>query len=240
MKFLPFKVHPRLFAMLALSFVIATIIGTVSHELGHCSVAKILGYDVELHYASMTNSNYFEEHHLEAYYDKHIDKIMSKEPSVEKETFKNLYERGKIENLLIILGGPLQTIIVGSIGLMWLYYHRKKIMAKAELSVKEWFAVIVAFFWSRQLFNLLSGMLSFISSKAFPKGGDESRISLYFGVPVSTVDVITGMVSLALLLWVIFYIIPINQRLSFILAGMAGSALGFVIWMQWIGPVVLP
>lgn len=180
------------------------------------------------------------EHDLENYYDKNIDKIMSKKPSVEKEKFKRLYETGKKESLLIVLGGPIQTMITGTIGLLWLWYNRKKIAVKAELSLKEWIAVLIAFFWSRQLFNLLTGLLFYVLRGTVSKMDDESRIGLYFGAPVGTVNIATGLVSLVLLLWVIFFIIPKNQRLSFILAGCAGSLFGFIIWMQWIGPVVLP
>jgi len=240
MKFLPLKVHPRLFAMLALSFVIATIVGTVSHEAGHCTVAKALGYDVELHYASMDNSNYFEEHDLETYYDKHIDKIMSKESSLEKATFTNLYETGKKESLLIILGGPLQTMITGTIGIVWLWYHRKKIMAKTELSVKEWFAVFIAFFWSRQIINELICIYEYVVHGAILPNGDEAKISRQWDLPVNTINIVTGIIGTVLLIWVTFSIIPKQQRFSFILAGVAGSALGVVIWFMWVGPIILP
>ena len=249
MKFLPLKVHPRLFALLALSFVIATIVGTVSHEAGHYVVGKSYGYNVKLHYAAVGFGSPTSQElaKFDSLYKADEKKILAKESSPEKEYFLKYraslsvkFDTKKHDDILFTLGGPLQTMITGTIGILWLWYHRKKIVAKTELSVKEWLAVIVAFFWSRQLFNLLTGLLSYISNGSFPKRGDEARISNYFHLPVGSVNIATGLVSLVLLLWVIFYIVPKDQRLSFILAGFAGSVLGFVIWMQWIGPVVLP
>jgi hypothetical protein len=42
--------------ILTIVFILFTAIGTVSHEYGHISVAKIYGYETSLHYGSM---NYY-------------------------------------------------------------------------------------------------------------------------------------------------------------------------------------
>lgn len=39
--------------LIILCFILFTIIGTLSHELGHIVPAKILGYQTTLHYGSM-------------------------------------------------------------------------------------------------------------------------------------------------------------------------------------------
>lgn len=43
----------HLFIWLFLSFIGATVIGTLSHELGHYVVAESLGYDAQIHYGAM-------------------------------------------------------------------------------------------------------------------------------------------------------------------------------------------
>jgi hypothetical protein len=240
MKLAPLKVHARLFAMLALSFVIATIISTVSHEAGHCAVAKALGYDVTLHYASMNHSSYLKEHDLENYYNKHINKMISKEPSPERTRFTQLYATGKKESILIILGGPLQTYITGSIAMLWLWYHRKKMFLKGYLTTKDWFVVIIAFFWSRAVITELICIYYYFVERRLLKGGDEAKISHYLGLPVNSLNTIMGIIGALFLLWVTFCIVPKQQRFTFILAGIAGSALGAAIWFLWIGPLILP
>lgn len=51
---LQFTLKPRLFALLALGFVVATIVGTLSHEAAHLYAAKFYGLEPELHYASVS------------------------------------------------------------------------------------------------------------------------------------------------------------------------------------------
>lgn len=38
-------------------FIVFTVIGTLSHEMGHIAIARILGYKTTLHYGSM---NYYD------------------------------------------------------------------------------------------------------------------------------------------------------------------------------------
>jgi len=249
MKFLSLKVHPRLFAMLALSFVIATIVGTVSHELGHFVVGKSQGYNVKLHYSSVgfTDPTPREMAKFDSLYKADEKKILAIETSAEKEYFlkyrqslSTYYDTKKHNPIWFRLGGPLQTLLTGTIGILWLWYHRKKIVAKTELTVKEWFAVIVAFFWSRAIINEIICIYYYIVNNEVLKDGDEAHLSLYFGLPANTVNSVTGIIGAVLLLWVTFKLVPKQQRFTFILAGIAGSALGVVIWFLWIGPVVLP
>lgn len=44
-------IDKKLFLNLSLTFILFTIVGTLSHEFGHYAVAKILGYDAHINYA---------------------------------------------------------------------------------------------------------------------------------------------------------------------------------------------
>ena len=46
--------NKKLFLYLTLTFIVATVVGTLSHEFGHYIVAKSLGYDADIHYAFTT------------------------------------------------------------------------------------------------------------------------------------------------------------------------------------------
>jgi len=48
------KKENQLLLLLIVAFILATIIGTVSHESGHYFVAKYLGYDAKIHYSYTT------------------------------------------------------------------------------------------------------------------------------------------------------------------------------------------
>lgn len=233
------QLHPRLFAFIALGFVIATIVGTVSHELGHIAVARSLGYRTTLRYASMQHNMEDKMDSLGTYYDKHHDKIMARADSPDKSYFTEKYAQLNADGNLINWGGPAQTMLTGTIGLIVLWFRRKKIAA-AGMKVADWFWVILAFFWSRQLANLLIVLFFYLRRGKYAGNGDETKISIYYHWPFVTLNAITGMLAAAILTYVVFHIIPKQQRLTFIAAGAAGSVLGWVVWMEWIGPVMLP
>lgn len=233
------QLHPRLFAFIALGFVIATIVGTVSHELGHIAVARSLGYRTTLRYASMQHNMEDKMDSLGTYYDKHHDKIMARADSPEKSYFTEKYAQLNADGNLINWGGPAQTMLTGTIGLIVLWFRRKKIAA-AGMKVADWFWIILSFFWSRQLCNFIVGCLHFIKKHRWGAHDDESRLSLYMHLPVITIGTVTCIVAATILTYVVFFIIPKQQRLTFIAAGAAGSVLGWVVWMEWIGPVMLP
>jgi hypothetical protein len=230
--------HPRLFALLALGFIIATIAGTVSHELGHIAVAKSLGYDTTLHYGSMEDNLAEKWQPGAAYYKAHEAAIAAKPPSAEKEYFMAQRQAFGRHMFLITLGGPLQTMLTGTVGIVLLWSGRKKITGHG-LTVGSWLFVFLAFFWSRQVFNCGIALLGLVLKGRAGGTGDEYNIDQYLGLPLMATNLITAAVALPLLLWVAFCIIPKPQRVTFIASGIAGSALGFWIWMYWLGPVVL-
>ncbi len=56
------KIDIKYLKFITLGFVLFTIIGTISHELGHIIVAKSLGYETALYYGSM---NYYPKGYLD-------------------------------------------------------------------------------------------------------------------------------------------------------------------------------
>ena len=235
------SLYPRPFALLALGFILCTIFGTVSHELGHIAAAKYFGYETELHYASM---NYDSPERQEFWnrYERDKEYIDSPDDSPQKQAFyqyrKQMEERVKCKASFITLGGPVQTMLTGTIGFLVLWFRRKKIFSKKYLNVGEWAAVLLAYFWSRQVFNFLMSLPALATGANM--GGDEPRLSYYLGLPPWAFGLVTFIIGSALLLWVTFRLIPQKYRFTFIVAGLAGSAAGWFVWMHWLGPVMLP
>ena len=60
---------------LILSFIIFTIIGTVSHELGHYTVAKILGHEASINYAHTRHVDVNSRTQLDQIYAKYSNEI---------------------------------------------------------------------------------------------------------------------------------------------------------------------
>jgi hypothetical protein len=120
----------KLFFYLSSGFILFTVIGTLSHELGHYMMAIALGYDASINYGYTHWSIPGDSNFVSHYYDEE----------------------------LITLAGPLQTIFTGTIGFIFLFGKRKNISLDSELDHTQWFLVFLALFWLRELFNFLTGI----------------------------------------------------------------------------------
>lgn len=233
------SVNPRLFALLSLGFVLATIVGTVTHEMGHYVMMKRYGFNPTIHYASASYGYNPEYEKFSNFYEVHKEKIQSTQDSPEKEYFQNKIRERNRQFFIITLGGPVQTMLTGTVGILLLWLYRKKLYSNGKLKPLAWLAVFLAFFWSRQVFNFLMSIPDIFKERRYYRS-DEPKISLYLDLPHWAFGMATAVIGAILLIWVVFYVIPKKQRLSFLCAGLVGSALGWFLWMDVLGPVVLP
>lgn len=207
------KVQIRAFLFFVLAFMICAVVGTVSHEYGHIVVAELLGYETELHYGSM-------------------DYVSDRETS--------FFEKAEHDGFAITLGGPVQTMLTGSIGLMILFF-RKEAIKVSGLGMYDWVGVFLSLFWLREVFNGAVGIgLGLLSGSGIYFGGDEAEISAALGLSQGALPLILGLAGLTISLYVIFRVVPSQMRNAFIGAGFIGATGGFILWMFIVGPVVLP
>lgn len=139
----------------------------------------------------------------------------------------------------ITIAGPAQTIITGTVGLWLLWFRRKKINSRNYLKFHEWLFVFLAFFWSRQLANCLFGIFYLINGKD-SSWSDEGNIAAYLDVSHWAIDIPGAALATIAILWVVFKIIPLQERFTFLTAGLIGSIIGWIVWMKSFGPVILP
>lgn len=122
----------------------------------------------------------------------------------------------------------------------FLYDFKNEIITKAKLSIKHWVLVFMTMLWLRQIANASIGVLVYIFQGRVMQKGDESSVSLKLGLPVYTLDFLTGFGGLVIVSIVIFKFIPLSQRFTFILSGLVGGVLGYILWMEILGPKILP
>lgn len=202
------KIDWKLFAFLALGFVAATIIGTLSHEFGHFAVAEALGYDSSIHYGYTSYDG-----------DKPV-----------------VYP----DYIWVTMGGPLQTMLTGTIGLSALLLALKKYRDSEKLDFWKWFWIFICLFWLRQTANFATALPAIMNGRINRSRADELRLDLYFGLPRPTVMTITAAIGCAVLAFVVFRVIPLEQRLTFLLSGLVGGILGYVFWLGFFGKYILP
>jgi hypothetical protein len=215
-------------------FVILPTVGTLSHEAGHIAVARWLGYETRLHYASM--SVFTDPGAVYA-------GRCGLPPAGEADLAAYAECRGQEEHresLLISLGGPLQTMLTGTIGLVWLLWDRRK-RADKPLGRAGWCAVLLSVLWSRQVFNQLRYGLDWMQGEIdVPTGGDEEWISHLLGIPHWSMLAASGLIGLIVCSVVVGYGVPAPQRRPLLIGGIAGAVAGYVLWMGLIGPYLLP
>lgn len=234
------KFNSRVFLSLLFGFVLCTIVGTVSHEGGHWVVSKYFGNTPKVHYASTSLGFEAKAIEFETFYEKNKSKILSREESPEKEKFIAMSKNAQEERFLITLGGPVQTMLTGNIGFLILWFNRKEIYRKYNLTFKIWLSIFLSFFWSRQILNFICSLDTVFEIERRVYRSDEPWLSQYLELPHWVFGLITCIVGILLLSWVFFKIVPIHQRLTFLLAGISGSALGWYLWMYKLGPFILP
>ena len=212
-----------------------TVIGTLSHELGHITMAELLGNDAKLFYGSMTSApeGYWEDEDVIAFqkfFEDNREKLEANPTERKKllepyfKPIEEKYPRNPSRSILITIGGPLQTILTSIIGLFMLYFRKSK--HKSEFKVLDWLGV--------------QGLLVEVFGKVEFYAGDEFGISKYLGWNIWALPSIMMIIGTAVSLYVIFKVIPIRYRFSFILAGLVGGLSGFAIWFGYLGPILLP
>ena len=232
----------RLACILVAGFVAFTVIGTLTHELGHIAFAKAFGYRTSLHYGYMQ----YHEHPLHAEYyvidRKYTEAIQANEPFSEWQRKEELEQIFKTYSLWITMGGPIQTIITGSLGFIFLYRKRKRIVQRGMQWV-DWLLVFLSLFWLRELFNPITGLVRAIvqgTYNPFSGRSDELSLARDLGWWEGSISMPLALIAAFIGVYVIFKILPKTYRFTFILAGLVGGMFGFFFWLEWLGPVVMP
>lgn len=225
--------------ILSITFIAFTVVGTLSHEYGHILVAKYLGYKTKLHYGSMNYDNNLQDK-IDAIYFRNEASILNEKPFPEKELFEKLIRKSFYDTLAVRIGGPVQTILTGTIGFILLLFRRNKILQNG-MKILDWSYVFLSLFWLREVFNLIMSVSSAIlNGKKNYFGGDETKIAIMLEIQQGSIAIPLAFIGLCIALFVIFKIIPKEQRLVFISSGFLGGIAGFILWLRILGPIVMP
>lgn len=247
------KIDIKSLIILSAVFILFTVIGTISHEYGHIVVAKYYGYETSLHHASMNYypKGYLEDKDLKAYdslseaywsidYESWPNEVREAYQNHRKKLDERYWSELKDKGLYVTIGGPVQTITTGIIGLMLLFFRKKSIRTQG-FKFLDWLAVFLGLFWLRQVFNLVHSIgREIIAPDGRWFGGDEYHIAKGLNLWPGAISVILGAMGLLVSAYIIFYFVPKNLRLTLILSGFIGGISGFVLWMNILGPMILP
>ncbi|MBW7844141.1 MAG: hypothetical protein H3C45_00550 [Bacteroidia bacterium] len=233
------KFDYKAFIFLTLTFILMTVIGTLTHELGHYSVSKYLGYEASINYQ---RSSYWDNDLNEYFkhsYDKYSNEIKNNLDFPGKQKYQTTIKKYQADNFWIILGGPLQTILTGSIGFLLLLLFRKKCFTTDNVKLTGWTLIFISLFWLRQVANLFMAIMTFIVKGQPFLSGDEMRLAYYLDINIWIIQVITGLFGIAIL-FIVLKLLPKSLVLTFLLSGLTGGLLGYYLWLIKFGQYIMP
>jgi hypothetical protein len=241
MKLLTLSFDFRLFVWLAIGFIAFTVIGTVSHESGHYLMARCFGYEAKIHYASTDiHDNQKDWLFLKSVWQKYSYEIRSNKPFPEKERFEKIHSKHQRAGVWLTAGGPLQTMLTGTIGLILLILIRKRYFSVERLSLGLWLLIFITLFWLRQTANLLVVLPKSIIHGSISGHGDEFGLARHFHLPVWSILTVSALIGVVILLVVIFKFVPLKQRITFMTAGLVGGVSGYLLWLVFFGEILMP
>jgi hypothetical protein len=144
------------------------------------------------------------------------------------------------DELLLLLGGPFETFLVGAVGLSILYFTRQSYHYVQKLSTGQWTVVLLSLFWLRQPVNLATWIIGFFLNGKFSHQGDEIKLARLLLLPDWAILVVSAIISLVAFYWIMKKFIPGNARFTFLLSGFIGGIAGYTVWLFILGPVLMP
>ncbi len=237
---LPLLFHKRLFLHLFLGFVLAVVTGIMSHECGHWLVARCYGFKGQTmgynytHYGTPSKAWLRRDSVLSRY-----NSEINSGQSIHRNEYNKLAEAKERDAFLITAGGPMQTMLAGTLGLMLLFVYRRKLFAADRLSFLQWLIIFLSLFWLREIFDVVVAIVRKCTGHLWMEG-DEFTMAKYLHLPTWSIFIASGVVSLLILWVVMFRFVPTKQRLTFIFAGLTGGLTGAYLWLVLLGPKLMP
>lgn len=235
---LKFQLKP--FLLFSILFILFVPIGTLSHELGHGAAIKLFGHTPTLHYASIDYDFNEKYDRIDELYFENKKAIDSGNEFGDQLNYEALVKEINSDSFWITAGGPIQTTAFGTIAFFILLYLRKG-SSNNNFKNAHWSLVFISLFWLREIFNPTLSILTELNSPDGTYfGGDERKLALQLDWWEGSIALTLGIIGSIFCITIIFKLIPKFYRFTFILSGLVGGCLGYIIWLQWIGPIVLP
>jgi hypothetical protein len=238
---LPIVFHKRLFFCLFIGFILAVVAGVLSHESGHWIAGRYFGFKdqhIGYNYTSPGKPNETWLRRDSILRAQNAD-YKSGADFGGKQEYQKILSEQDYNYFLITAGGPLQTMIAGTIGLLLLLLYRRKFSNTSNLSFTQWVMVFLSLFWLRELFDVVVAIIRKCAGHAWMEG-DEFKMANALNWPTWSIFTTTSIVSLLVLWVVVFRFIPAKQRLTFIIAGFTGGLTGAYLWLVLLGPKLMP
>ncbi len=233
------KFDYKLFISLTLTFMLMTVVGTLSHEFGHYTVSKCLGYEASINYQSSSHWDTTFNEYLKDTYTKYSHEIKNKLDFPGKEKYQTIIKKHQDDNFWIVLGGPFQTMLTGSIGFILLLLYSHKCISINRVNLKGWSLIFLSLFWLRQVANLFMALMAYILKGKPSLKGDEMRLANHLDINIWSIQILSGIAGAGVLIFVL-RVLPKSVVLTFLFSGLVGGILGYYLWLIKFGQYIMP
>jgi len=233
------KFDYKLSIYLTLTFIVMTVVGTLTHEFGHYSVSKLLGYKASINYQSSTYRDDELNGYFQDTYEKYSNEIKRDIAFPEKEKYQKAVQKYQSDSFWIILGGPLETMLTGSIGFILFLVYRKRFITSNHVHFIGWSLVFMSLFWLRQVLNLFMVVMSLLLTGQHSLRSDEMRLANHLHLNIWTIQWITGLIGLSIFAIVLRFL-PKTVIMTFLISGITGGIFGYWLWFIKFGQYIMP
>lgn len=220
------------------TFILFTVIGTLTHEFGHFIVGKYLGYDTKIHYGFTSSGTRKFDDELSRIYLKNKEAILAKKEFVERKQYESLLKVESRKRFFFTLGGPSTNILIGSIGFILILWIRRR--HAFAITNFHWLCLFLTFFWMRQPTNLLVWLVKTPINGNNISNGDEIKLARYLNLPSGSIIWVTGILGLIICGYAILKFVPKDKLYTFLISGFLGGISGYILWLKLLGPIILP
>jgi hypothetical protein len=197
-------------AFLTLSLLLFLIVTNIIHETGHYLVARMYGYDATLRY-NMTYVDFADS-------------------SVEYDESHGFW---------IAMGGAIQTIILGFIGLNVLNKRRKSVKL-GKPSVSFWLYVFLSLGFISYTVNFFLWIIAYGNTLSLDIKTDEMIIATHLNIPEVLLLTFLAVFGIIISIYVFKNFIPKKSKAALLLSILLGYFLFFILWIGLLGPVLMP
>lgn len=138
-----------------------------------------------------------------------------------------------------IVGGPVSTWLVAAVGIgVILWKYRPMHSEQKPMGIGQATAFIASTFSLRFIFN--AGGYFFLHTLLLnPSNADEVKIANYLNISPDLMMYGSALIGLLVVLIALYYV-PSSQRYIVLISAFFGGVFGYLLWYNWLGPLVLP
>lgn len=216
------------------------MVGIVVSNFSTYSTVRLLGYESTIGYAGVTTCTIISDDTLysNAYkkYEYEIDNGLS---FPDKVKFDIIHTKINKRATIVYLAAPIVTIAIGTVFFLALYKKYGKRKLANDLSLKDWIMVFLSLFWVRELLVFILYVKLYFANKTDSCFIDEFLVLTINHLPLFPFLLLLGSISTFIIGSIIFVFLPKNNRLVFLVSGLVGSFLGFILWFLFLGPIIM-